>query len=79
MAPESKTYFELARAGEDDRRWVWRIRSFEDHAILASSEPLPSRSAAEDAMRLVADSRFAHVWDQTLPDDRRQKWVHLLG
>ena len=30
-------------------------------------------------MRLVADSRFAHVWDQTLPDDRRQKWVHSLG
>ena len=79
MAPESKTYFELARAGADDRRWIWRIRSFDDHAILASSEPLPSRTAAEDAMRLVADSRFAHVWDQTLPDDRRQKWVHLLG
>jgi uncharacterized protein YegP (UPF0339 family) len=64
---DARVYFEIDRAGGGGRHWVWRIRVTGSGEILAHSEMLQSRAAAEEAMRRVRDDAglCAHVWDQT--------------
>ena len=72
-----KVYFEITRAGEGNRQWIWRIRSHGNNEVLASSELLNTRAAAENAMRTVRqDASFTtHVWDQTVSGGAA--WVGL--
>jgi uncharacterized protein YegP (UPF0339 family) len=64
---DARVYFEIDRAGGGGRYWVWRIRNAGSGDILAQSEMLHSRPAAEDAIRLVRDDArlCGHVWDHT--------------
>ena len=74
---DPRTYFEIDRAGAGRERWIWRIKSWGDHKIMASSELLDSREAAMHAAALVRDDIGMNqgIWDQTV--DPESKWVRL--
>lgn len=75
--PDPRAYFEIDRAGVGHEQWIWRIKRWEDHAILASSTLFDSREAAMREAGVVRDDLGQNqgIWDQTVEPE--SNWVRL--
>ncbi len=75
---DPRAYFEIDRAGGADQgQWIWRIKSWGDHRILARSDLLETREEAMRQAAIVRDDIGANqgIWDQTVEPE--SKWVRL--
>ena len=73
---DPRAYFEIDHAG-DGEQWVWRIKSWGDHRVLASSRRFATREEAMREAGMVRDDIGSNqgIWDQSVNPD--SKWVRL--
>lgn len=66
--PDPRAYFEIDRAGVGHEQWIWRVKRWEDHVVLASSALHDSREAAMREAAVVRDDigQNQGIWDQTV-------------
>lgn len=74
---DPRAYFEIDHAGVGGGQWIWRIKSWGDHRVLASSGLFATREEAMREAGMVRDDIGDNrgIWDQSINPD--STWVRL--